>query len=631
MIHENINIDRKLRGQYRFSVLEDNNIVYSTPWCNNTILSSGLIDLYSYDIPTILNYLDIGTSRSLSGSLGYKLSGVIASSEFSNIKRDIVESYNDSISSRLYIASFTTKKALTSFDINEFAIKRDTGIAFARNVFTLPYSITTGQYINFEYRLAVVWSATHTGNMQVEGNTKTYTYSIPITSTTYNIPYENVYYKNNYLILINKIYNSDGTTINSNIPSPGDNYPAVFEWGLGNADRSVYTPKETLTAIDNVNRLFTVTTLYKDIQVDFDQTNLYYANYALLVKDGDITQPTNKFNITKFAYPLIFFNNNTTCLSSVASSNVFNVVTIGYNYTWGECSIIQLEGVPDSLFTVQGLQDRYNAFRPALSVLSVATPPSNPTLSASIQSPVLVNTTNQVLGLTSAVGPPLFTIPLNANSNFKANSIMNLTVSVSGLAPITYRWYKDNILITNVLSGTYTDNNILPHEAGVYKVVATNTLGSITGTSNVTVDTVNGVTYNLSSNQNGFVLMNYISLSTTNTGYSSVNASISGFNSSNLMTIPLRSGTTYYFDITGTEELTISNYTLVRGVPIPNTLTVVGLSNNAIKNGRIVFTPYTDNVLALRTLISYNHTWSRYGYTINPSYTYNIFGLLSAT
>jgi hypothetical protein len=618
MIHENINIDRKLKGQYRFSVLEDDNIVYSTPWCNNTILSSGLVDLFSYDIPTILNYLDIGLSRSLPGSLGYGLSsGVITNSEFKNIKRDIIESYNDSISSKLYIASFTTKKALSSFNINEFAIKRDTNVAFARNVFPSSYTITTGQYINFEYRLGVLWSATHTGNMQFQGNSTNYTYSLPITSTTYNIPYENVYYKNNYLVLINKIYNSDGITINNSLPSSGDNYPAIFDWGLGSVDRSVYAPVKTLTAIDNVNRLFTVTTCYTGIQVDFDQDNLYYANYALLVKDGDLSQPTNKFNITKFAYPLILFNNNAVCLPSAESSNVYNVVEIGYNYTWGECSNIQLQSAPESLITTQNLENRYAQFTPPISARPATLSPDGPLIDTSVQSPVLVNFSNQVLGLTGSEGPPIFLIPLNANSNFRANSIMNLTVSVSGLAPISYKWYKDNKLITNVLSSTYIDNNILPHEAGIYKVVATNSIGSITGTSNVAIDTTYGVTYNLSSNRNGFELMNYMSLSTTNAGYSAVNVISRGYRATNLMQILLRSGTTYNFDITGTEVFKISNYRTIFNIPRPNTTTVKKLSNNNIKTGRVVYTPSASgSVLTLQTLSG----------SKTPS---NIFGILS--
>ena len=591
MTHKNINVDHKLKGQYRFSVLDSDKVVYSIPWCNNTILSGGLVDLYSYDIPTILSYLDIGTSNSLPGISGYGLSGVITGSEFSNVKRDIIESYNDSVSSRLYVVSFTTKKAISSFKINEFAVKRDIDYAFARNVFTSPVSILSGQYVNFEYRLSILWGSTYTGSMKLKGNSTSYTYSIPVTSTTYNIPYDGVYYNNNYLALVNKIYANDGITEEDIIPAPGSNYPINYSWGIGSVDNSVYAPTQAITGIDNKNRLFTVSTRYDNIQCAFDQDNLFYSNYVLLVKDGDLTIPTNKFNITKFAYPLISFNNNVVCLSTTPSNPVYNLISLGYNYTWSECSDIQPAAITNnSLFLVQPPY----TFIPVVSSLPVNIRQDAPV--AIIPSPTLQNIVTNTLGLPS-VGLPIFLIPLQVNGSIAANNILNLTVSVSGAAPISYKWYKDNRLITNILSSYYVDSNVLPSESGKYTVVATNSLGSITGTSTIAVDITKGVTYNLSSNKTKFVLTNFTSLSTTNAGYSAVNTSTTF---SNITGINLSLNSTYYFSVTGLLKVSLLNYNLgVNGLPVIFNTSVADTFNNNIQNGIIRYKPTTKAKVAL--------------------------------
>ena len=341
MIHDNINVDIKLKGQYRFSVKDNDTVVYTSPWCNNTILSSGLVDLHSYDIPNIISYLDIGSSSSLPGVSGYGLSGVIAETEFKNIYRDIVESYQDTISSKVYIASFSSGKALDNITINEFAIKRTEINSFARNTLTSTYSLCAGQIINFEYKLTVNWSSCSTSNLSVTGNSLGYTYTIPIISKTYNIPYDSLYYNNNVLFLLGNIYNSNGSLL-SCLPGMGDDYPVFFDWGIDTSTFSTYTPNEVSSSIDNILRRYTVNTCYSGIACEPNSEVHSNIKTALLVKDGDITQRTNKFNATQFAFPLTVYNSLVVCPSTLPSNTSFNNITLGYSYTWGECDAMPI-------------------------------------------------------------------------------------------------------------------------------------------------------------------------------------------------------------------------------------------------------------------------------------------------
>jgi len=351
MIDNNINVDIKLRGQYKLNIVENNRVVYSTPWSNNTILSGGLVDLYSNSIPDMLQYLDIGTSNLLSGSNGYGLSGVILPSVFKNILRGSIETYQDTLTSKSYYTSFTTTTASDDITIAEFAIKKSTSPlsgAFARNTFLSSYSISEGQIINFEYKLTVGWGSTTTSLLPITGNSPNYTYTIPITSTTYNIPYDRVYYNNNYLFLLGNIYN-ESYLPQLSLPNMGDAYPYFFEWGIKDSSTSIYKPIELLSSIDNITKRFSVTTIYSNITCNTNAGIFDNITTALLVKDADLTSYNYKFNATRFAYPLVIYNNYYTCnlplivqqqintLTPTLTAPEFNILSLAYTYTWGEC------------------------------------------------------------------------------------------------------------------------------------------------------------------------------------------------------------------------------------------------------------------------------------------------------
>lgn len=346
MIKDNINLNIKLKGQYKFNVVEEGKVVYSTSWCNNTILSGGLLDLYTNNIPDMLQYLDIGTSDQLPGVDGYGLSGVLLPSVFTGILRDDIETYQEDPSSKSYYTSFTSSKAISSFEIKEFAIKKSTSStqgAFARNTFIESYSVTPNQIINFEYKLTVKWGSTTTTLLPMTGNSVNYTYTIPVTSTTYNIPYDRVFYNNNYLFLLSNIYD-EANLPQASLPIMGDIYPYYYDWGINDSTTSIYSPTEILSSINNTTRTFSVTTLYKNITCISDGGIFNNITTAVLVKDADLTSYNYKFNATKFAFPLVIYNDYYTCalpLSTqtqvLSSYNKFNILSLAYVYTWSEC------------------------------------------------------------------------------------------------------------------------------------------------------------------------------------------------------------------------------------------------------------------------------------------------------
>jgi hypothetical protein len=344
MINENINVGIKLSGEYRFSILEDGKVVTTSDWRSNTILSGGLVDLYTYDVPTVMSNLDLGLSTSLSGSNGYGLSGVIAPSEFTNIFRDVNEIYQEDVSSKIYYSTFTTNRATTAVTLNEFAIKRGTNTtAFARNTFSTGYDIKVNQYINFEYRLTLNWDYTTTSNIAVTGNNSTYKYTVPSTTRNYNIPYDRVFYNNNYLALLGDIRDLDSTgnyNVTTRLPNMGENFPLYYNWGIQGDVTSIYTPTTILTSIDNTNKQFNVSTRYNNITC-YPNSGVYSnIKNALLVVDGNFNSATSKFNITQFEYPLTVYNDAFAYIDGstvINDTNKYNSLALTYNYCWYEC------------------------------------------------------------------------------------------------------------------------------------------------------------------------------------------------------------------------------------------------------------------------------------------------------
>ncbi len=83
--------------------------------------------------------------------------------------------------------------------------------------------------------------------------------------------------------------------------------------------------------------------------------------------------------------------------------------------------------------------------------------------------------------------PVILTHPLT--QGFNAGATISLSASASGSSPFTYQWYKDNAAISGATASTYSIASAQASDAGAYKVVVTNALGS--ATSNTATLTLN--------------------------------------------------------------------------------------------------------------------------------------------
>lgn len=333
MINQFTDIKISLHGQYKISIQSDDCIDYDSNWCNNTILSGGLAELYSYSFLEIMSLLDLGSNSTLGGSTGYSLSGVVTPVlPFTNIFNDFGDTFKASDTSRVYHAYYTSIKAPYDIMVREFAVKRNqTSVAFARNVFAQSYEIKKGQHVNFQYRLKVNWNSTvSTKTLSLSAGTGS-TFTVPITSTTYNIPHNRAYYNDNKLVLANT---ANSVIDNSTLPVFGSIHPgSIYSFAINtNKQRSIINPTE-ISRGHGEGRTYSVSTVYSNITSRTNNTAINFINNAYLVRDGALEVPTNWFHLTRFAFPIIVYNEIGVCLSAnVASANGLSLT---YKYTWG--------------------------------------------------------------------------------------------------------------------------------------------------------------------------------------------------------------------------------------------------------------------------------------------------------
>jgi len=305
----NVNLDLNLHGEYSYQVIDDGLVVEESDWSTNTILSGGLLDLYTYDIPSLIGYLDFGKSNSFAGKLGYFLNGVNEITDIdrlSSIPATTSESYIEDISTKVYYRSFTTLPSTSDTTLREFAIKRTASSnAFARNTFLVPLNIKAGQYIVFYYRLKIDWKSVLNYNLAVRTGDE-YTYSIPVIGTTYQIPYDRTYYNNNELIL---------SQTTEDIPSFGEVFPTVQTYGITNRVSSSFKPSELGYSINHSTKTVTVSTAYNNISAT--SVGIYKNIQCLyLSKDGSMDTSSNFF-ASKFRFPLAIYNLDADTTASV--------------------------------------------------------------------------------------------------------------------------------------------------------------------------------------------------------------------------------------------------------------------------------------------------------------------------
>jgi hypothetical protein len=124
-----------------------------------------------------------------------------------------------------------------------------------------------------------------------------------------------------------------------------------------------------------------------------------------------------------------------------------------------------------------------------------------------------------------------------------AGGVMNLSVGVTGAAPLSYQWRKNSGDILNATNSTLTITNISPSDAGSYNVTITNVLGSASS-SNAIVTVVPGIVVVTTTFDSGNVTPS-IPVSTNNDlvifNVASVNPAANG---NNFTGVYMRNGTT---------------------------------------------------------------------------------------
>lgn len=83
------------------------------------------------------------------------------------------------------------------------------------------------------------------------------------------------------------------------------------------------------------------------------------------------------------------------------------------------------------------------------------------------------------VSVTLPSGPPDILAHPAARTN-EAGTTATLSVAVSGSVPFTYQWFRDGILVVGETASTLTLDCVTLNDAGLYSVVVSNALGSIT-------------------------------------------------------------------------------------------------------------------------------------------------------
>ena len=131
--------------------------------------------------------------------------------------------------------------------------------------------------------------------------------------------------------------------------------------------------------------------------------------------------------------------------------------------------------------------------------------------------------TDAILTVDSGPAPPSITFQ-PASQTVAIGGNASFTVLASGSAPLSYQWSKDGTPISGATGSTFNVNNAQPTDAGIYSVVVTNPVSSVTSnTATLTVsNTQSSAIYNVAgfaqSTTGGGVLPesdpNYIHVST---------------------------------------------------------------------------------------------------------------------
>lgn len=193
------------------------------------------------------------------------------------------------------------------------------------------------------------------------------------------------------------------------------------------------------------------------------------------------------------SYTVVVSNANGSTTSNVATLTVNTAVTITQQpadteVNPGSSFTLSVTATGTAPITYQWKKDGTSIAGATSATYTVASATSTHAGSYTV---VVTNPAGSVTSSVATVmvrtAPVILTHPLT--QAFNAGAVVTLTVTASGSSPFTYQWYKDNAAISGATASTYTLASAQASDAGGYKVVVTNALG--TATSNIATLSLN--------------------------------------------------------------------------------------------------------------------------------------------
>lgn len=329
-----------LCGEYRLTLKDAQQVVHKdTGWCKNTVLSSGLINLYTTPIPACINALDLGTSTLSSGE--FALSGVLVPSvnaEFRDIAVANNQYYPINTDTQVYYSYFVSMPASSASEvITEFCVKsQGNSIGFSRTVFNEPVSVKVGQIVNFEYRISVQYTTTQESNTVFANNLDTF--YIPTTSRTFNLPN----YSKSSADKVGRLVDEFPLVLlqnNENLPQFGEVYPVESVYAIDNSLKlSTFYPVTVFGELNASTRTFTAITQYPNITANYNSGIFNNINTALLTYNDEA------FATTRFKFPLAVYSYATDVLNSISRVNTTISYDISATLYWDTDSDMDLYG-----------------------------------------------------------------------------------------------------------------------------------------------------------------------------------------------------------------------------------------------------------------------------------------------
>ncbi len=209
-------------------------------------------------------------------------------------------------------------------------------------------------------------------------------------------------------------------------------------------------------------------------------------DYYFVVVEGQCGAVTsNPVKLTSASAEITFVGqpeNEDVCTGSTAtfSANVEvkGSETITYQWYFGETALVD-----DARIT--------GATTTSLSIANTV-PTDAGTYTLKVTTETGTTKTSDPAELTISIFPLFDAQP--ADVTVKEDETITLTVTVSGTAPFTYQWYKDDVEIAGANEATYTIEKAVLSDAGFYNCKATNVCGSsLSNAANVSVEKKGGI------------------------------------------------------------------------------------------------------------------------------------------